>query len=128
MHFNTHMDHVGTTAQYEGAKLIREAVLRSKVPTFATGDFNIVEQSAPYQVLTAEGLTDAKFAAKSTMSHGTIHDYKPGEHMNDASPIDYLFFADGKFTVDSYEVLVNGSPGAYTSDHYPILVKMRGVK
>lgn len=123
-HYNTHLDHVGQTAMLEGAKMIREVMLKSDAPAFVTGDFNIDEKSAPYEVMTHSGLSDAKYAAKTSMSYGTFHGYKPGEDISVKSPIDYLFFIDGKFDIESYEVMVNGGDGCYTSDHYPVLVKM----
>jgi len=123
-HFNTHMDHVGKTAMYEGAKLIRKAMLKADTPAFVTGDFNIEERSEPYKVMTESGLSDAKYTAKTTMSYGTYHAYKPGPDISSQSPIDYLFFMDRKFEILSYEVMVNGSEGEYTSDHYPILVRI----
>jgi len=127
IHFNTHLDHFGQTAMYEGAKLINEAMLKADVPAFVTGDFNVDEQSRPYKFMTQNGLSDAKYAARSSMSYATFHGYRPGDDMRSRSPIDYLFFIDGKFDVDSYEVLINGSKGKYTSDHYPVLVKMSQV-
>jgi len=126
-HFNTHLDHEGQQAMCEGAKLVSAAMLKSDTPAFITGDFNIEEQSAPYKVMTQNGLADAKYAAKSSMSYGTFHGYTPGDDMSSKSPIDYLFFVDGKFEIESYEVMVNGSKGKYTSDHYPVLIKMHQV-
>ena len=79
IHFNTHLDHVGQTAMLEGAKLIRQNMLDKKTPAFATGDFNVQEKSAPYNIMTQTGLLDAKYAAKSSMSHGTFNNYQPGE-------------------------------------------------
>ncbi|MCL2284932.1 MAG: endonuclease/exonuclease/phosphatase family protein [Firmicutes bacterium] len=124
VHFNTHLDHVSQAAQYEGAKLIRDMMLKQDTPAFVTGDFNIPEQSAAYKVMTGDGLVDAKYAAIQTMSHGTFHGYRPGGNISEESPIDYLFLMDGKYDVKSYEVLVNGSEGKYTSDHYPVLVEL----
>jgi endonuclease/exonuclease/phosphatase family metal-dependent hydrolase len=89
-----------------------------------TGDFNIAEKSAPYDVMTQSGFSDAKYTAESSMSYGTFHGYNPSGNISGESPIDYLFHT-GNFTVESYKVLVNGSEGAYTSDHYPILVALR---
>ena len=124
IHYNTHLDHVGQTAMLEGAKLIHKRVLESKMPAVITGDFNIPEKSAPYHVMTQNGLRDSKYAAKSTMTYGTFHGYNPGENLSAESPIDYLFFTDNHFDIESYKVLVNGGPGQYTSDHYPILIKL----
>jgi endonuclease/exonuclease/phosphatase family metal-dependent hydrolase len=122
IHYNTHLDHVGQTAMLEGAKLIRKAMFDNKFPAFVTGDFNIKEKSAPYNIMTQTGLSDAKYAAKSSMTYGTFHGYNPSDNLCSDSPIDYLFYTDDDFEIESYKILVNGEKGAYTSDHYPILV------
>ena len=122
IHYNTHLDHVGQTAMLEGAKLIRKNMFDKKIPSFVTGDFNIIEKSAPYNIMTQTGLSDAKYAAESSMSHGTFHGYNPSDTVKNNSPIDYLFYTDGDFDIKSYKVLINGGEGAYTSDHYPVLV------
>ena len=124
IHYNTHLDHVGQTAMLEGTKLISKHILESKMPAFVTGDFNINEKSAPYNIMAQNGLSDSKYAAKSTMSYGTFHSYNPSDNICDESPIDYIFFTDNNFNIESYEVLVNGSEGRYTSDHYPVLVML----
>ena len=123
-HYNTHLDHVGQTAMLEGAKIVKARVLAGGTPAIVTGDFNVSEQSAPYKLMTQGGLSDAKHAAKSSMSHGTFHGYNPGENIGQESPIDYIFFTDGKFIISSYKVLVNGGAGCYTSDHYPVLAEL----
>jgi len=128
IHFNTHLDHVGRTAMTEGAKLIRKNILERKIPAFVTGDFNVQEKSEPYEIMTQTGFSDAKYSAKSSMSHGTFHGYRPSETVRDNSPIDYLFYTSGDFDIESYKVLVNGCEGAYTSDHYPVLVKLVQLK
>jgi len=122
--YNTHLDHVGKTAMLEGAKLIRKIILDKKIPSLITGDFNVHEKSAPYNIMTQTGLNDAKYTAKSSMSHGTIHGYNPSETVKNDSPIDYLFYTDGDFDIETYKVLVNGKEGEYTSDHYPILITL----
>ena len=127
IHFNTHLDHNGQKAVYEGAKQICDAIHKCGTPAFVTGDFNVVERSAPYNVMIQNGLSDAKYSAKSSMSYGTFHGYglyNPGEGVSQKSPIDYVFFMESAFDVESYEVVVNGSKGKYSSDHYPVLVKM----
>ena len=124
IHYNTHLDHVGKNAMLEGAKLIRKTMLDRKTPSFVTGDFNIPEKSEPYNIMTQTGLSDAKYAAKSSMSYGTFHGYNPSCTIREDSPIDYLFYTDNGFDIAEYKVLVNGGKGAYTSDHYPIMVTL----
>jgi endonuclease/exonuclease/phosphatase family metal-dependent hydrolase len=93
------------------------------MPAFVTGDFNISEQSDPYNIMTRDGLSDAKYAAESSMSYGTFHGYNPGNNISTESPIDYIFFTDNNFIINNYKVLVNGGAGQYTSDHYPVLIR-----
>ena len=122
--YNVHFDHIGKVAMRESAKQICATMLANDIPSFITGDFNVEEKTEPYNIITKNGLSDAKYAANVTMSYGTFQGYNPSETISEESPIDYLFFADGKFDIESYEVLVNGSKGKHASDHYPVLVKM----
>ena len=121
-HFNTHIDHVGKKARLKGAEMIRAAVLGKNAPAVITGDFNSFEGSPVYKIMTGEGLYDAKYAAESTMSHGTANAFIVMD-ISAFSPIDYIFFAGGGFSVKSYKVLVNGQEGEFSSDHYPVLVE-----
>lgn len=123
-HFNTHLDHVGQTAMLEGAKMICAAVRDRNAPAFVTGDFNVNEGSPAYNAMIENGMSDSKYNAVIRYSHGTFHGYNPGENLINESPIDYLFYTGGNFSVSEYKVIVNGGKGEYTSDHYPILVKM----
>ena len=124
IYYNTHLDHVGKSAMINGAKLIKERILSQKYPSFVTGDFNVTENSNPYNVMNSDGLSDSKFAAKESMSCGTYHDYKENPNIYNESPIDYLFYTTNDFSIKTYKVLVNGKIGAYTSDHYPVLVEL----
>jgi endonuclease/exonuclease/phosphatase family metal-dependent hydrolase len=57
--FNTHFDHVGTTARLESARLLRTRIeaAAGTGPVIVTGDFNCGEGSPPYRALF--GSTDA---------------------------------------------------------------------
>jgi len=127
MHFNTHLDHMGRVAQLEGAKLILRRMQANGIPAFITGDFNVEENSIPYNVFTQNGLADAKYAAEQTMSYGTFNNFSNNPNIREQSPIDYLFFNPEHFNIDSYEVLVSGEEGNWASDHYPILVLLKMV-
>lgn len=52
-YFNTHFDHMGTTARLESARLIRRQIgtLGAKCAVIVTGDFNTDEGSPPYRAL-----------------------------------------------------------------------------
>jgi len=124
-HFNTHLDHMGQVAMVEGAKLVRKSALGKKVAAIITGDFNVYEDAEAYKIMTAQGLQDAKYAAKESMSYATFHGYNPpSESLGKESPIDYIFLTSRDFNVQSYKVIVNGEPGNYASDHYPIVAEV----
>ena len=122
-HFNTHLDYSPKTAMIEEMKLVRANAIKAHIPALITGDFNDGEDSESYAIMTAPGICDAKYSAKTSMSYGTYHGYTPPcDEIRDRSPIDFIFHTDGNFRVDSYKVLVNGSEDNYASDHYPLLV------
>lgn len=123
-HFNTHLDHVGQIAMLEGAKLICSIVNKKMIPSIVTGDFNVNEGSLTYNTMIKNGLHDAKYNAAIRYSYGTFHGYNPSDSLINESPIDYLFYKNNDFLISEYKVLVNGGKGEYSSDHYPILVKI----
>lgn len=77
--FNLHMDHVGTVARTESAKLIKKKIddLGPELPVFLTGDFNVDQTSGSYKTITEGGvLTDAFERAKLVYAtNGTFNNY-----------------------------------------------------
>lgn len=145
--FNVHFDHVGTVARKESSKLILKKIkqLAGDTPTLLTGDFNVDQTSASYDILNnSDILTDAYDKASLRYgAEGTFNGFNINSKSN--SRIDHIFITD-HFSVlkhgvltDSYqtsdddiEALTNS--GAYPkeivlyqnkarlpSDHYPIL-------
>ncbi|MBO5359971.1 MAG: endonuclease/exonuclease/phosphatase family protein [Clostridia bacterium] len=125
-HFNAHMDHIGAESRANSAKLIAEKAGALDMPVVITGDFNTDEGTEPYNTMIANGFMDTKYAADSTMSMGTYHNFgMKNVTKKGASPIDFIFTTYGKAKVDSYKVLGDKVDGAYSSDHYPVVAKIR---
>ncbi|MBD5225585.1 MAG: endonuclease/exonuclease/phosphatase family protein [Bacteroidales bacterium] len=78
--FNLHMDHVGTLARTESAKLIKRKIdeFGPELPVFLTGDFNVDQTSGSYKTITEDGvLTDAYTRAKFVYANnGTFNNYR----------------------------------------------------
>ena len=78
--FNLHMDHVGTKARTESAKLIKRKMdaLGPELPVFLTGDFNVDQKSSSYATIVDGGvLTDSyERAALVYAPNGTFNNYR----------------------------------------------------
>lgn len=129
-YYNTHLDHVGTTARAESAKLIRRlvAAVPATEPVLVTGDFNATPDSEPYRIITqnegGRGLKDARAlsAAKPYGPSGTF----TGFDLTAApkQPIDFIFVSDG-VTVERFAVHSETTDGRLPSDHYPVSASVR---
>ncbi|MCD8294429.1 MAG: endonuclease/exonuclease/phosphatase family protein [Clostridia bacterium] len=120
-YFDTHLDHRGDTARFEGAKLnVRKAreIAGEDAPVFFSGDMNIAAGSkkesllAPYEewfesVRETAPQTDRRptFTAFGKSSHPSIIDYI---YYRNAEPVSYM-------TLDGEDYGVK-----YISDHYPV--------
>ena len=128
VHFNTHLDHIGTVAMQKGAELVAKKAkqLCPDLPAFFTGDFNVTPDSAPYRAVIAGGFRDARLVAPVTDNGPTFHSevFVTEETEENAAIIDYCF-VKGDVDVKSYRVIRETYPGAlYPSDHYPVLVEL----
>ena len=153
--FSLHMDHVGTVARREAAKLvvrkIRE-IAGEKAPVILTGDFNVDQNDEIYQIFTQSGiLKDSYTCCRLRFAeNGTFNDFN--SDLKTDSRIDHIFVSP-RFTVDRFGVLTNGywterkAPSAeqksgqapreisfkqydrrVPSDHYPILARIKFVR
>ncbi len=126
VHMNAHMDHIGVESRENGAKLIAEKASAFGMPVVVTGDFNTDEGTDAYSTIVSAGFMDTKYAAKDTMSVGTYHNFGlKNVEKKGASPIDFIFVSYAKASVESYKVLTGKVDGAYSSDHYPVVSKMK---
>lgn len=127
---NTHLDHVGTIARSQGAKLIlrrMNEITNGELPFFVSGDFNITDQFDAYLSITngvdnIPGLRDANKVAteREVAQEYTFHNW------NKIAPekgevIDYIFVND-KVEVKKFKINpVKHSNGRCASDHVSIV-------
>lgn len=121
--FNTHFDHIGDTARAESARLIVETIqeVSNGFPVILTGDFNAMEESKPYAVLTGSDLKDAYKA--STLPHvGPLFSFEGFDVLGPADKrrIDYIFVND-KVKVLKHAIISDFRDGRYPSDHLPVV-------
>lgn len=116
-HFNTHLDHVGTTARREGLRLIWskiEEINKDGFPVFITGDFNTGPEDAIFE---GSPYASARDDAPVTDNEKTYNAWgKPSQ----AKLIDFIFYKG--MTPQTFETVTEGYAGVeYISDHYPII-------
>lgn len=144
--YNLHMDHRGTVARVESARLIRRRIVEAGhgLPVLLTGDFNVDQHSPSYATITEGNLLAdthqvAEFVYEAT---GTFNAYSPTCYTD--SRIDHVFVSPGirvlryGILTDTYRAEVENAesrnPGdappelqvktyeARTpSDHFPVL-------
>lgn len=130
--FNTHFDHIGEKARQESAKLILSNISKiagNKIPYVLTGDFNVVEDSEPYKILTGKSiekfpliLKDARYESRNSHFGGnsTFSGFK---ELEPNRKIDYIFVKDGT-KVFEHGILSDLWNGKWASDHLPVLAEI----
>ena len=131
--FNLHMDHIGTEARRESAKLVIAKIkeMCGDQPYILTGDFNVDQHNEIYSILTAPGaFVDALSKTNRTIcTNGTTNAFDVNKYSD--SRIDHVFISE-RFSVYKYAIL----PYVYwdttgrekhqhhharmASDHYPV--------
>lgn len=148
--FNLHMDHVGTVARREAAKLVVEKIreIAGGAMVMLTGDFNVDQTDEIYRIFTESGLLKDSYecARLRFAENGTFNSWK--QNLLTESRIDHVFVSPDA-NVEAYGVMTNGywtrneqsdetqkgadapqqisfSPWTrrHPSDHYPVFVKL----
>lgn len=129
-HFNTHFDHLGVRSHEESARLLLQRIdqLARRLPVLVTGDFNFIESSKAYQILTVKGLasTDPLRDTKYISEH---EHYGPTSTFNDFKAlvpnkkIDYVF-VKGNVRVMQHGILSETWDLRFPSDHFPVLAEI----
>lgn len=123
--FNTHFDHIGEKAREESARIILQTIKKvaGEAPVVLTGDFNIVDTSKPYEILTSSFLSDAQnttklphVGANFTYSGFEVKAPKEGRR------IDYIFTNDA-VQVLKHATLTSFQDGYFLSDHLPVVAE-----
>lgn len=118
-HFNTHLDHIGVTAQNEGARLImRKADTLGNIPIVLMGDFNVTPDSQVYKIILDAGFYDARSVAGIADNINTFHWFGRSSKM-----IDFVFVKNG-VKVKKLKTATDMIDGRYPSDHYPVVAEV----
>jgi endonuclease/exonuclease/phosphatase family metal-dependent hydrolase len=129
-HFNTHFDHIGEQARLESAKLILDRIqdIAGDYPVVLTGDFNSIETSAPYHIITdtlsSYFMTDAMFVSAKP-HHGPAGTFSGNFQLPGVGDyrIDFIFIRNNIFML-KHAILSDSWDGRLPSDHLPVLAEM----
>lgn len=118
---NTHFDHKGETAQRNSAKLINDFIA-DRSGFIVVGDFNVSEDSEPYNELLSKTLSNSKYCISETeRSDGPTY---TGYGLFEELTIDHIFIQN-TYSPQSYLIIDDKRPdGNYISDHFPLLVNL----
>ncbi|MDD8027613.1 MAG: endonuclease/exonuclease/phosphatase family protein [Acidobacteriota bacterium] len=129
--FNTHFDHLGTTARRESAALLLRKIVEiaGTGPAVVTGDFNCASSDEPYRILTAgvdggAALVDARTISGRPPYGGSLSFNGFGSVTGAGSIIDHVFVRGGIAAARS-GVIAEKWDGRFASDHYPVLAEIR---
>lgn len=123
---NTHLDHMGSMARLESARLLRKRMIQLSegLPVILAGDFNSPDTSAVYRELTDIGppflvdskdYSDAAHEGPQWTFQGFSDDVQPRR-------IDYIFISTD-FHITRHITINDPQFGKYPSDHLPVLIK-----
>ena len=118
-YFNTHFDHMGTTARVESSKLIVEKIREiagKKATVVLTGDFNIESENEALQPL-YDNMSAARRCAPITDNKGT---YNGWGLMKRYPVIDHIFYGGRKVKCNAFRTLDGDYGAKFISDHFPL--------
>lgn len=122
--FSVHFDHEGVVSRRESALLMLRQVreLAGGKPVICMGDYNATPESEPIRTMLG-GLGDAH-ALSETPPYGPVGSFNEFRFDSPADRrIDYVFLTPG-IRVLKYAVLTDSQWGRYTSDHFPVAVRL----
>lgn len=123
--FSAHFDHEGVVSRRESALLMLRQVraLAGDKPVVCMGDYNATPESEPIRIMLG-GLRDA-YVLSETPPYGPLGSFNDFKFDSPADRrIDYVFLTPG-IRVLKYAVLTDSQRGRFTSDHFPVLVRLQ---
>ncbi|MBQ7090917.1 MAG: hypothetical protein IJN82_07335, partial [Clostridia bacterium] len=123
------LDHQGSVARKNGAKLIRDRIeaLRERFPgimTFAAGDYNTTEYTEAYNILSTDGMADARYIAEVTdniNTHGSPETEADYLATGASSKIDFIMTFEDAVNISKFQTLDECIAGYRLSDHNGLL-------
>jgi endonuclease/exonuclease/phosphatase family metal-dependent hydrolase len=130
-HFNTHFDHLGELARVKSAELmlVRIKDIAGEYPVVLTGDFNAIETSSPYHIITdtlsSYHMEDALFLSVKP-HHGPSGTFSGNFMLPGVGDyrIDFIFIRNN-ILVLKHAILSDSWDSRLPSDHLPVLAEMR---
>jgi len=128
--FNTHLDHMGKIARLESIKLILSRIdeIAKGYPVVLMGDMNSSQNDDPIKTITSRTNKIPLFnsAEISVAGHygptGTFNGFTSHELSND--PIDFIFVSKN-IEVLKHATISESWMGHFSSDHFPVLAKLK---
>lgn len=118
----THLDHMGSLARLEQARMIQDWAARQAAPIVLMGDFNDAPTSPAHDVLTGGRLRDTWLAANQKEGPDSFT-----RHRFDGVPLiarlDWIL-ADPCFRVGDVRIVHDHLNHRYPSDHFPYLADL----
>lgn len=130
VYFNLHMDHIGTVARSESAKLILKKIqaMPKGMPVILSGDFNVDQDSPSYKLLNTSGILQDSYGMSKLVyaPNGTFNDFNPNSKTD--SRIDHIFLTNN-FKVSKYGILTDTyrseNKGEFNSNAAPKEIKLQ---
>lgn len=128
-HFNSHFDHIGTTARAESAKLLVAKVreIAGGKPAFCTGDFNSNQNTEAYKTIAGSSILADSYVRCPSKTNGDWPTYNGYKYISTppaaASRIDHVFVTPKDTKVVSWRIVNNSYNRKYPSDHFPVVIE-----
>ena len=129
IHLNTHLDHISGLARQKGAEVILSHLGQiESLSTVVTADFNCMPSSETYKIFKKAGFADTY--PSSSEAAFTYHGYQGANHVpkpQDVDRIDWILLRDWQAiaSLESCEIIRDGEPPIFPSDHFPILAGLK---
>jgi endonuclease/exonuclease/phosphatase family metal-dependent hydrolase len=118
----THLDHLGSNARYEQARIIADWIHNHRTHVILMGDFNDSPGSSVHRVLTDTGLRDTwevlgMQEGNDSFTHHGFEGIPAGTRM------DWIMISPG-FRVHKAQIIRDHFEGRYPSDHFPYMADL----
>ena len=142
---NTHLEHTASAEVAETRKIARQKQIRvlleqtarivgeyGDIPSVLVGDFNatIKTDTEVHAMIRESGYHDCSTHAFSITSQGTWNGdgYNGGTVNKNSDTLDFCYASENGFVICSYKVSADQYNNMYTSDHFPIVIKLLLIK
>lgn len=139
---NTHLEHTASTdvdaerkvARQKQTQVLLEQTAKivqeyGNIPSVMVGDFNATVNESFHATILENGYDNCRFDAFSITAQGTWNTGYYGDSVDkNSDTLDFCYASENDFFICSYKVSAAKYNNMYTSDHFPILVKLLLIK